>query len=191
MNGLGRQSGPSHQRAPARRDRIGLDVGAIVVGKAMACGQMVGAFLEPKYERTFGRAQPGRRLDQRVEHGLQVEGRAADDLEHIGGGGMLLQRFAQLVEQPCILDGDDGLVGESRDQLDLFRSKWLRDGFCYEDNPYDNSLAQERGAERSSVAANLLSVTPGIFRVRQHVGNVNHSCLLRGSSSDTASLYRD
>ena len=50
---------------------------------------------------------------------LQVEGRAADDLEHIGGGGLLLQRFAQLVEQAGVLDGDDGLTGEVLDQLDL------------------------------------------------------------------------
>ena len=32
-------------------------------------------------------------IDQRVEHGLQIEGRAADDLEHVGGGGLLLQQF--------------------------------------------------------------------------------------------------
>ena len=64
-------------------------------------------------------AQPRRRLDQRIEHRLQIEGRAADDLEHVGGGGLLLQRFAQLVEQAGVLDGDDGLGGEVRDQLDL------------------------------------------------------------------------
>ena len=65
----------------------------------------------------------GRRLHQRVEHRLQIEGRAADDLEHVGGGGLLLQRFAQLVEQPRVLDGDDGLSGEVSDQIDLFFSK--------------------------------------------------------------------
>ena len=51
-------------------------------------------------------------FDQRLQHRLQIEGRAADDLEHVGGGGLLLQRFAQLVEQPRVLDGDDGLGGE-------------------------------------------------------------------------------
>ena len=35
-----------------------------------------------------------------------------DHLEHIGGGGLLLKGFAQLVEEPCILDGDDGLLGK-------------------------------------------------------------------------------
>ena len=48
-------------------------------------------------------------LDQRIEHRLQIEGRAADDLEHVGGGSLLLQRFAQLVEQAGILDGDHRL----------------------------------------------------------------------------------
>ena len=31
------------------------------------------------------------RLDERVEHRLQIKGRAADDLEDIGGRGLLLQ----------------------------------------------------------------------------------------------------
>ena len=57
-------------------------------------------------------AQPRRRLDQRVEHRLQIERRAADDLEHVGGGGLLLQRFAQFAEQPRVLDGDHRLGGE-------------------------------------------------------------------------------
>ena len=57
-------------------------------------------------------AQLRRGFDQCIEHRLQIEGRAADDLEHVGGGGLLLQRLAQLVEQPRVLDGDDGLAGE-------------------------------------------------------------------------------
>ena len=68
-------------------------------------------------------ANAGRGFDERVEHGLQVEGRAANDLEHIRGRGLLLQQFAQLVEQPRILDGDDGLRGEILHQLDLLVSK--------------------------------------------------------------------
>src|SRR5262249_32199523 len=52
-------------------------------------------------------AQPDCRLDERIKHGLQIEGRAADDLEHVGSSGLLLQRLAQLVEQAGVLDGDD------------------------------------------------------------------------------------
>ena len=54
-----------------------------------------------------------------MEDRHQLAGRTADDLEHLGGRGLLLQRFAQIVgalaqllEQPRVLDGDDGLGGK-------------------------------------------------------------------------------
>ena len=58
--------------------------------------------------------------------GLQIERRPADDLQHVGGRGLVLQRLGEvavlalhLVEQPRVLDGDRRLVGESLDELDL------------------------------------------------------------------------
>src|SRR4051812_31484719 len=42
-----------------------------------------------------GVAQVGRRLDERLQHALEVEGRAADGLQHVGGCGLLLEGFAQ------------------------------------------------------------------------------------------------
>ena len=63
--------------------------------------------------------QPSRRFGQSVEHGLQIEGRAADHLEHVSGGGLLLQRFPQLAEQPGVLDGDHRLRSEVLHQCDL------------------------------------------------------------------------
>src|SRR5262249_33688978 len=70
-------------------------------------------------------AQPRGRFDERVEHRLQIEGRAADDLEHVGGGGLLLQRLAKLVEQASVLDGDDGLGSKVLYQLDLLFAERL------------------------------------------------------------------
>ena len=35
---------------------------------------------------------------------------------------------AQLVEQPCVLDSDDRLVGKGAHQLDLLFGKWLHKG---------------------------------------------------------------
>ena len=67
----------------------------------------------------LGIAKPGRQFDERMQHRLQIEGRTADDLQHVGGGGLLLQRFAHLVEQPRILDRDNGLVGEGLEQREL------------------------------------------------------------------------
>jgi hypothetical protein len=46
--------------------------------------------LATENKRHFGVAQARSSGDQGVENRLQLEHRAADDLEHIGGGGLLL-----------------------------------------------------------------------------------------------------
>ena len=58
--------------------------------------------------------------------GSSSPGELTDDLQHLGGRGLLLQRLGQvararlhLVEQPHVLDRDHRLVGEGGDQLDL------------------------------------------------------------------------
>src|SRR5262245_34350722 len=73
----------------------------------------------PENIREIRLAQLGRRLDQRVQHRLQVERRAADYLKHVSSGCLLLQRLAQLVEQSRVLNGNDGLGGEVRNQRNL------------------------------------------------------------------------
>ena len=79
----------------------------------------------PEHRCLVGAAEARHRLHQRVENRLEIDGRAADDLEHVGGGGLLLQRLAkssvraQFLEQPRVLDGDHRLLGEVAHQLDL------------------------------------------------------------------------
>ena len=94
-------------------------------------------------------------FDQRVEHRLQIEGRAADDLEHVGGGGLLLQRFAQLVEQPRVLDGDDGLGGEVLHQLDLLVGEWPHLLAVDGDRADQLVLLEHRHGEKRPSAAEL------------------------------------
>src|SRR5262245_9482733 len=74
----------------------------------------------------FRLAEPRYRMRERIEHRLQVEGRAANSLEHLRGSRLLLQRFgeivralAQFLQKSRILDGDDGLGGKVRHQLDM------------------------------------------------------------------------
>ena len=62
----------------------------------------------------------------RFEHRLQIARRTADHLEHIGGSRLLLGReidFAQLAEQPRVLDRDNGLRGKVLHQFNLFAGK--------------------------------------------------------------------
>src|SRR6516225_9297472 len=58
----------------------------------------------PKNHSSWCTTEPHGRTHERVEHGLQIEGRAADRLKYIGGGGLLLKRLPQFVQQPRVLD---------------------------------------------------------------------------------------
>jgi hypothetical protein len=62
---------------------------------------------------------------------LQIEGRPADDLQNVGGGRLLFQRFLQLalagllgLNEARVFNGDDRLVREGVDELDLAFGEW-------------------------------------------------------------------
>ena len=105
---------------------------------------------------TFRIAQPNRQLEQRVKYRLEIKRGAADDLEHVSGGRLLLQRFAQLVEQAGVLDGDHRLRGKSRDQIDLLLRERVNLRSRQEHGPDRNPLTHERNAESRAKAAELL-----------------------------------
>src|SRR5262249_48496397 len=93
--------------------------------------------------RTEGGVADAHRVFQhRVEHRPQIAGRTTDDLQYIGSGGLLLERLAQLIEQPRVLDGDDGLVCEILHQRDLLIGKWS-DLLAINSNPADQFVVFE------------------------------------------------
>src|SRR5215472_15336925 len=68
-------------------------------------------------------AEPRCRLHERIEHRLQIECRATDDLEHVARSSLLLQGFPQFAQQSRVFDGDHSLISEVLQQLDLFIGK--------------------------------------------------------------------
>ena len=66
-----------------------------------------------------GPAQPHRLFQHRIEHRRQIAGRGVDDLQHLGGRGLLFQRLALFGHQPRVLDRDHRLIGEGADKFDL------------------------------------------------------------------------
>src|SRR5437868_14109814 len=71
-------------------------------------------------------AKPRGRLEESVEHWLQVEGRTTDDPEHLACRGLVFERYfeiaravVQVVEQLRVLDRDHRLVGKGAHQLKL------------------------------------------------------------------------
>src|SRR5262245_57865805 len=90
---------------------------------AVDCDQAKKIAVALEQPRVIRLAQARHRLNESIEYRLQVESRPADHLEHISGGGLLLQRFSQLVEEARVLDRDHRLFCEIADQLDLLFAK--------------------------------------------------------------------
>src|SRR5215475_8810140 len=89
--------------------------------------------VEPINEAVQCRAQSRRAPRDRLEHRLHIRWGAADDAKHLARCGLVFESLCQflrslgkftgarldLLEQPCVLDGDDGLVRKGIDKLDL------------------------------------------------------------------------
>src|SRR5437870_13824840 len=71
-------------------------------------------------------AQTGCARRQGCEHRLNVCWRVRDHLENLTCSRQIAIARFQLLEQPHILDSDDGLVGEGLEQLDLLIREWRR-----------------------------------------------------------------
>src|ERR1700732_3668927 len=98
-----KQHSPCNATTP-RRKCEGLVRFNVFRREAVTCGDIITCVSRAENLGHVRLAKPGGCLDQRVQHGSKIERRAADDLEHVGGGRLLLERFAQLVEQPRVLD---------------------------------------------------------------------------------------
>src|SRR5262249_27307608 len=107
------------ERSSFRRQRKVLEVLKQAGRESVVRDMIVARALLSGNPRCVGLAQARCRLDQGIEYGLKLERRPADHLKHVGGGGLLLQRFAEISgalaqfgEQARVLDGDDGLGGK-------------------------------------------------------------------------------
>jgi hypothetical protein len=58
-------------------------------------------------------------LQDRVEYWGEIAGRGIDDLQHLSGGGLLLQCLARLGDQPRVLHRDHRLGGEILEERNL------------------------------------------------------------------------
>ena len=88
---------------------------------------------------------------------------------------MLLQGFTQLIEQPRVLDGDDGLRGKVPDQFDLLvgeRTHFL----AVDDNCADHFVVfqhrdPDQGARTCEVDSGFAQLIPGCW-YRCYVGQM-------------------
>jgi len=66
-----------------------------------------------------GLAQAHRVFEHGVEYRREIARRGIDDLQYLGGRGLLLQCFARLSQEPCVFHRDDRLSREIFKQRDL------------------------------------------------------------------------
>src|SRR5262245_45383254 len=92
--------------------------------RIVRCADAESPFIIELQYAELGLADASRIFEHDPEHRLQLPGRRANDAQHIRCCRLLLQRFAQLVEQAGILDGDDGLRCEVFHQLNLLIGEW-------------------------------------------------------------------
>ncbi len=139
----------------------------------------------------IGFAQPGRRLHQRIKNGLQIESRPADDLEHVSGSGLLLERFAQFIEQARILNSDNGLIGEASGQINLLFRKWM-DAVSQKRHHTDrHSIPQEGHTQHRSETTKSLCFPHCVIGISLDVGDMNGPALEHGTARDCAPAGRD
>src|SRR5262249_33226714 len=98
MNRPTLESGARSGGVPSGSKRSAREELSALRGHIESSDQIKELTIEAEDECLIRLAEPRRRLDERIEHSLQVEGGVADYLEHVGGGGLLLQRLAQLIE---------------------------------------------------------------------------------------------
>src|SRR4029077_2362452 len=86
--------------------------------------------IKSEHSAIFRLAQSYGIIQDCFKNRLKIRERAADHLQYLTCGGLLLQCFGELAvailqvfEQPNILDGDHGLVSESFEERDLFLGK--------------------------------------------------------------------
>ena len=70
------------------------------VRRSIAAARNV-AIVEPKQHAEIGLADAHRVRQHGLEHGLQLAGRTADDLQHVGGRGLLLEDSVSSLVRAC------------------------------------------------------------------------------------------
>jgi hypothetical protein len=130
-------------------------------------------------------------LQHGLKNGLQITRRAADDLQHLRCGGLLLKGLAQFIQEPRVLDGDNGLSGEILDKSDLPVGKRKYPRASQHDHSNDLALAFEGHAENGAESPRLLPLGESIFRVSFHIGNLNRFAAQQDPSGNRAPPRRN
>jgi hypothetical protein len=138
----------------------------------------------------LGAAKPGGRFGYCVQHRLHIGGRAADDVEHVAGRGLVFERFfevaralLQFAEQSRVLHRDDRLVGKGAHQLDLPLGERLDPMAVKPDNADWLAVAQQRHAKHGA-SPGRHNLRKRVVRVRADVRDMHDPAFERRAPGD-------
>ena len=144
--------------------------------------------VESRNEAVGRTAQPHGLVGDGIEDRLNIGRRLADHAQELGGRRLLLERLLRVVEQPHVLDRDDGLVGEGLHQGDLAVGE--RQHLVSDDVDDSLQLAgpEHRHGNQSSEGAHL-SRAVGVLGIGTGIEDLDRA-LLQGSTTGAASPSR-
>ena len=154
------------------------------------------AILEPKHHAKFGLTKPCRIGKHGLEHGLKLAGRAGDHAQHLRRCGLLLEQFRKLararllrLEQTHVLDGDHGLVGKRRHQLDLLVGKRPHVRALQHDHADGRPFTQHRDSQHCVKTSEPRRLMEGVFPIGLDVRNVNSSTFKDSAAYERSSTH--
>src|SRR5262249_56213492 len=105
--------------------------------------------------------------------------------EHLGGGRLLLKRFAQLVEQPRLLERDHGLIGKGLEQSNLSLREELGLSAAECDRANRDTFSHQRHAKyRTEAPTSCVFAALGKFgNFRRQVSNMENPPIENPSAS--------
>src|SRR5215467_12417961 len=191
VDGLTLEGGTPRRATPSGHDGIFFEIRfELRAGVVLRCGMQT-LTVEPPDSTVLRAAEPHRVFDQRLEDWLEIEGRAADDLEDLARRRLLLQRLTnlrvglgqrpilllQFREQPHVLDGDDCLVGEGLQQLDLAIRERPGLGARYLNDADGSTLPQHGDEEAASPADRAAKGLMLVLWIEVDIGYVDNRTL--------------
>src|SRR6516162_1981069 len=138
------------------------------------------------------RAKAVRLLQDRVKYWREISGRRIDDLQHLGGRSLSVQRFLLLGQQPRVLDGDDSLRGEGPKKRYLLIRKRINFGTSKHDCSDSHSLTQQWNASCRPVSKlSREGASFGKFvSLRLEVNYMNRLSIDHGTATNTSTRAR-
>jgi hypothetical protein len=145
--------------------------------------------VDARDDRVHALAQPAPTPGDGVEYRLHVGRRPRDDTKDLARRGLLIERLGELavprldlLEQPHVLDRDDGLVGEGRDEGDLAVVEGFDSRATHRDYADHAPLAHHGDGQERPVAHESLGLALLVVGIGEYVGDVDRAPLGGGMS---------